>query len=259
MKYCWFLFIFFIVAPLAARSGIIQKSTEEPDTLGQTNGIKYEVSTSVLASTARNTPFWLRANQFGTVPLETPALLAGGKVSRDFAGKKWEWGFGIAPVIQLAEKSRVILPEAYVKARFWKIEIWGGRRKQIVGLIGDSTLTSGSYVESGNSLPIPRVQIGFSDYVSVFNGLLSFKGFFAHGWFDANPVVKNHFLHQKTLYVRLGKPTWPFRVYGGFNHNVQWGGKSLLPTGFRLGTVFPATGSTTGMWLVVSGFPHSVS
>lgn len=251
MKYCWFLFIFFIVAPLAARSGIIQKSTEEPDTLGQTNGIKYEVSTSVLASTARNTPFWLRANQFGTVPLETPALLAGGKVSRDFAGKKWEWGFGIAPVIQLAEKSRVILPEAYVKARFWKIEIWGGRRKQIVGLIGDSTLTSGSYVESGNSLPIPRVQIGFSDYVSVFNGLLSFKGFFAHGWFDANPVVKNHFLHQKTLYVRLGKPTWPFRVYGGFNHNVQWGGKIVTPNRFSIRDRLPS--DWIDYWYVVSG------
>ncbi|WP_373515408.1 capsule assembly Wzi family protein [Persicitalea sp.] len=251
MKYCWLLLLALFAARLPAWGGTIQRGTSEADTTDQKIGLNYQISTSLLASTARNTPFWLRTNQFGRVPSESPALIVGGKLSRDFIGKKWDWGFGVAPIVQIAEQSRVILPEAFVKAKFWKIELWGGRRRQIVGLVGDSTLTSGSYVESGNALPIPRVQIGFSDYVSVFNGLFSFKGFFAHGWFDDNPVVKNHFLHQKTFYARLGKSTWPIRLYGGFNHNVQWGGKIVTPNKYTVRDHLPS--DWIDYWYVISG------
>jgi hypothetical protein len=31
-------------------------------------------------------------------------------------------------------------------------------------------------------------------------------------------------LHQKSFYGRLGKPSWKVKFYGGFNHQVQWGG-----------------------------------
>ncbi len=251
MKYCLLLVLFLTAVWLPARGSQNQSEKVEPDTLGQETGIDYEISLSALASTARNTPFWLRTNQFGAIPLETPALLIGGRMSREFTEKKWDWGFGVAPIVQVAAQSQVILPEAYVKAKFWKIELWGGRRKQTVGLVGDSTLTSGSYVVSGNALPIPMVQIGFPEYVSVLKGIFSFKGFFAHGWFDANSVVKNHFLHQKTFYARLGKPTWPFRLYGGFNHNVQWGGKIITPNQYSIRDRLP--GDWIDYWYVISG------
>ena len=251
MKYCWVLILALTAVYMPVQGSMVQQGVSEPDTLDQTSGLSYQVSASILTSTARNTPFWLRTNQFGTVPSESPALLLGGKLSRDFTAKKWGWGFGVAPIVQVAEQSRVILPEAFVRAKFWKIELWGGRRRQIIGLVGDSTLTSGSYVESGNALPFPRVQIGLSDYVSVFNGAFSFKGFFAHGWFDANPVVKNHFLHQKTLYARLGKPNWPFRLYGGFNHNVQWGGKIVTPNKYTVRDRLPS--DWIDYWYVISG------
>ncbi len=251
MKNYWLPLFALIAVCLPVRGSVIHNDLNELDTLDQTTGLNYQLSTSFLASTARNTPFWLRTNQLGIIPLESPALLVGGKIAREFRVRKWDWGFGIAPIVQIAEKSRMILPEAYLKAKLWKIELWGGRRRQIVGLVGDSTLTSGSYVESGNSMPLPRVQIGFSDYVSVFNGIFSFKGFFAHGWFDANPVVKNHYLHQKTLYARLGKPSWPFRLYGGFNHNVQWGGKIVTPNQYTVRDRLPD--DWIDYWYVVSG------
>jgi hypothetical protein len=31
------------------------------------------------------------------------------------------------------------------------------------------------------------------------------------------------YLHQKSLYGRIGRPSWKFRLYGGFNHQVVWG------------------------------------
>src|SRR5690606_1726474 len=39
----------------------------------------------------------------------------------------------------------------------------------------------------------------------------------------------SHYLHQKSLYGRLGRETWPVRLYGGFNHQVQWGGTIVTP------------------------------
>jgi hypothetical protein len=117
--------------------------------------------------------------------------------------------------------------------------------------VGDSLLTSGSYIESGNALPLPRVQIGFMDYFPLLKGIVAFKGFVAHGWFDANPVVKNHYLHQKTLYLRLGKPGWPVRLYGGLNHNAQWGGKVLITNQYTVRDQLPS--DWIDYWYVASG------
>jgi hypothetical protein len=98
-----------------------------------------------------------------------------------------------------------------------------------VGLV-DTTLSSGSYIWSGNALPMPKVQISTPNFVPLgfTGGFLSFKGSYAHGWFENSRTdVKNFYLHQKTFYLRLGKPDWKLHFYGGFNHQVQWGGVKL--------------------------------
>lgn len=52
-------------------------------------------------------------------------------------------------------------------------------------------------------------------------------GTFSHGWFEnEGRLVKGTYLHQSSLYGRLGKPSWRVRMYGGFNHQVMWGGHS---------------------------------
>jgi hypothetical protein len=140
------------------------------------------------------------------VASESPSLVLTSGIYSDFRGKKWDWGFGMEAFGNIGRTNRIDIAEGYVKGRWGRLEIWGGRRKQLVGLVGDSTLTSGLYVESGNTIPIPRIQIGFQDYVPILKGLFAVKGFWAHGWFNANPIVKNHWLHQKTLYGRFGKP-----------------------------------------------------
>jgi len=96
----------------------------------------------------------------------------------------------------------------------------------------DTTLSSGSYIWSGDALPIPKIQISTPNFVPFpfTKGFLSFKGNYAHGWFENSRTdVKNFYLHQKSLYFRLGKPDWKFHFYGGFNHQVQWGGTLLYP------------------------------
>lgn len=174
------------------------------------------------------TPFWLRANQYGAVPTKESYATAGVSFGDFFkVNKRTSWGYGVKALVNLSEtKADVLLQEAYLKGKFGIFELQAGRKKQIQGLV-DSTLSSGSYIWSGNALPMPMINLVVQDYWApkFMNDVVGFKGNFAHGWFDnQRGDVSNFYLHQKSFYGRLGKPNWLFKFYGGFNHQVQWGG-----------------------------------
>ena len=195
---------------------------------------QYRLEAGGMAASGQ-TPFWLRANQYGTVPLTTPLLRLEAALHADYrladsahARPLADWGYGADVVINAGPESQFLLPEAYVKGRLGAFELYAGRRRELVGLV-DTLLTTGAYAWSGNALPMPKVQIGLPNFTPVpfTKGILSIMGAFAHGWFEnADRLVKGSYLHQKYAYGRLGKPTWPFRLYGGFNHNVIWGGRA---------------------------------
>ena len=173
-------------------------------------------------------PFWLRANQYGEVPTkENYGMAAVSWSGFTQVNKRMSWGFGVRARVNLTEtKADVLLQEAYLKGKFGIFELQAGRKKQLQGLV-DSTLSSGSYIWSGNALPMPMVNLVVNDYWApkFVNGIVGFKGNYAHGWFDnQRSDVANIYLHQKSFYGRLGKPNWLFKFYGGFNHQVQWGG-----------------------------------
>ncbi len=222
------LFIF-IINNLFAQSNEIKRE------------IKYSAEAGTIISTNGETPFWLRANQYGTVPNQSPIFTLRGSVSSDYKKaitkedqyklSKFDWGYGLNIVGNVGKENQFLIPEAYVKAKYGAFEIYAGRRKEIFGLV-DSTLSSGSYIWSGNALPMPKIQVSTPNFVPLgfTKGFLSFKGNYAHGWFENSRTdVKNFYLHQKSLYFKLGKPDWKFHFYGGFNHQVQWGGELLYP------------------------------
>ncbi|MRS61834.1 capsule assembly Wzi family protein [Larkinella terrae] len=203
------------------------------------------------------TPFWLRSNQYGIVPNTLPSATFRAGVRQDYSyypltdvtsplrRDRFGIGYGFEAVYNLnaQPKKPLLLPEAYVKVRTGAFEIMAGRRREIVGLV-DSTLSSGSYSWSGNALPLPKIQISLPNYTPIgfTKGLLSFRGAFAHGWFGSQRKVQHYFLHQKSLYVRLGKPRWPVKFYAGFNHQAQWGGVTdQLPESLVKDGHFPAS------------------
>lgn len=193
---------------------------------------QYSVEAGGMAASGQ-TPFWMRANQYGTVPLNTPFLRLNAALyspyrPADSLGHrpKFDWGYGANVVVNAGKTSQFLLPEAYLKGRIGAFELYVGRRKEIVGLV-DTLMTSGAYIWSGNALPIPKVQFGLHNFTPIpfTKGILSVMGVIAHGWFeDSDRLVKDSYLHQKYFYGRLGKPTWPVRFYGGFNHQVIWAG-----------------------------------
>src|SRR5690606_26110740 len=87
-----------------------------------------------------------------------------------------DWGYGVTGGAVVSEDGiKGVLPVAYLKAKIWEIEIAAGRVRQLTGLTGDSSLTSGSYSLSGNALPVP----GFHIAVPEFRPLRFTKGWVA--------------------------------------------------------------------------------
>lgn len=218
-----FSLIFFNIYVLQAQigSGLIKNN-------------RYQLGIGAYLSTSENLPFWLHSNQSGEVPLQSQILQFSTQVKHEYDSlytqdqklKKFGWGYGARLVANVGKVNQFIASEAYIKGRYSIFEIYAGRRKEIFGLV-DTALTSGSYIWSGNALPMPKVQISIPNYTPIFkNGLISIKGGFAHGWFGNNSRLGSYFLHQKWLYVRIGNDSDKVKIYGGFNHQVQWGGIS---------------------------------
>lgn len=195
---------------------------------------QYQLEVGSLGSSSQ-TPFWLRANQYGIVPLHNPVLRLNANIHSDYhpidtAGykPKIDWGYGLNVVTNAGKVNQFLIPEAYVKGRLGAFELYVGRRKEVIGL-SDTLLTSGSYIWSGNALPMPKIQLALPEFTPLpfTKGLISIIGTFSHGWFEnTGRLVENSYLHQSSIYGRIGKSSWRFRLYGGFNHQVMWAGYS---------------------------------
>ncbi len=203
----------------------------------------------ILASSSKRTPFWQHTNQWRTVPTEAPAALLGTgldfrkTILRNPSGKSVLAFSAGAELVAVASRSpEILLPQAYAGIGFKGLELTVGRWKQYVGL-SDYSLGTGSYIWAGNALPIPKIQIGFQNYTAVpfTRQFLSFKGFYSDGIFEnTRAVTTNLKLHNKSFYLRIGQPKSVVKLHGGFNHAVQWGGKSpyhtengQMPRGFK--------------------------
>ncbi|MFD1145281.1 capsule assembly Wzi family protein [Larkinella insperata] len=196
--------------------------------------IRAQVDVGAWVGTARSQPFWLRANQYGTAPSNTPSATVRAAVWKEYSRSdtvhrrrsRLDWGFGLNPVVNAGAPSRVLLGEAYLKGKWGWLELLAGRWRQPIGL-GDSTLSSGSVVVSDNALPIPKVQLATRGYVpfGFLRNWVAINAGYAHGWFNV-PYIQGSYLHQKYLYWRFGKPTGLIRVHAGLNHQVQWGGRA---------------------------------
>jgi len=234
------------------------------------------IEAGAFASPGSDTPFWLRTNQYGIVPDHSPSGMIQASLFRDYKKpdsiskqyRKFDWGFVFNPVLTYdnENRNRLLLPEANFKVRFKNIEFYGGRRRDLVGL-GDSTLSSGFYAGSGNSLPIPKIQISTIGYVPVaFRKFISINAAFAHGWINSPPHIYAARLHQKHIYFRLGRSASKSKFYFGLNHQAIWAGHSAylklrpdlaengqLPDSWKL-YKYIVLGYTPKNWYEIAGY-----
>ncbi len=237
-------------------------------TYGQVSEIKSNLESEVIITSQNNVPFWMRANQYGSIPLSGFSTSFIGSIHKEYAdigsykdnkSKLFDWGAGFEGRVNIGEKAEAMLIEAYAKAKLAMFEVKAGRSKDVMGLV-DTTLTSGAFSISGNTLGIPKVEISIPEFYALpfWDGLFAFKGNFAHGWLGTIPTqYGNHkptetYFHQKSLYGRLGMSDWRLHLYGGFNHNAFWGNTKNYITGFSLT-------QSEEFWYTISGKVYNSS
>ncbi len=191
----------------------------------KTKMAKYSVELGGFYSINNTIPFWLRSNQFGAFPSSDNTVLFRQSLEsrKDTSKANFKTSYCFDMVLFVGSQAKIVIPEAYYKVDYKKFSLTVGRRKQIHGLV-DSTLSSGSITWSGNSLPLPEIQLSIPEYTKFLFPFLGIKGHFTHAWFGNQTSVKGFYLHQKSLYGRIGRPNSKFKLYGGILHNAQWGG-----------------------------------
>ena len=198
---------------------------------------KITTSTGFIVSTNGTNPFLLRSNQYGLVPYKSNIAYLNGNIRKEYDSlytinrklKPFNYGYGIEIHANIGKVNQMLLPVVYSKVRFKAFELYAGRRREIQGLV-DTLGTIGSFIWSGNALPMPKVEISIPNFTPVLgHGLISIKGNFAHGWFGNGDSVQKVWLHQKSFYAKIGKANWKIHLIGGFNHQVMWGGYPSVP------------------------------
>jgi hypothetical protein len=194
------------------------------------DSLHIQVGTSATLAKEEYQPLWLRANRFGTVTNRQSDLSSHILLSNTHQFSKQKDTSTVHSYIEYAVDlynndhfEGTFLQEAFIKAGIKSWEFRAGRYEEVIGEV-DPFLSSGSLAVSGNALPIPKIGIANTRYTNVpyTKGWLQFKGRFSHGWLGQTNFLKGAFLHEKSLYLRLGKRK--FYVHAGLNHFAQWGG-----------------------------------
>jgi len=198
-------------------------------------------------------PFWFRSNQFGSVPIEglSTSVILNTRKSYNFSENSFElglksakldWAYDFELRANVGHRTNLNLIEGNIKGRYGIFEAKLGRAKDLMGLNGDTVLSSGNFAVSGNALGVPKLDIQISEYyrIPILGGLISLKGNVAVGSFgqtliDSAVVSQyvpnssiNTLYHQKSLYGRIGKKSWRLNLYGGINHQVQFGNEKQV-------------------------------
>jgi hypothetical protein len=196
--------------------------------------LHFNIEAQSIYTSKDQVPFWVRSNQYGSIPLSGPSSSFISRFRKDYNPNSKghiNFGLGFEARASLGNASQALITEAYGKVKLGVFEFIGGRSKDVTGLVGDSSLSSGSFSISGNALGVPKVQFSIPEYYSLplFNKLLAIKGGLAHGWLGDVPmngyIVESlpTFFHQSSLYGRIGRPSWKLKLYIGINHQAFWG------------------------------------
>jgi len=204
----------------------------------QDSTLKYNVVVVASGSTGQ-TPFLGHTNQNGSTPLNGNYILGRWGVSKIYNAydpRLLKWRAGAELITSYSTKENVFFTDLFVAGKLGPLELMAGQEKQTTGLV-DSTLSSGSLAISGNARPLPRIQLSIPEFYPLYftGNFVAIKASYSDGVMGTSRLLYGNlkyepytYLHQKTLYLRLGFPDQRFSFYTGFNHQVIWGGENRL-------------------------------
>ena len=219
-------------------------------------GVKYSSELSVHASTGSFAPYYMTANRYGTTANGSGVYLRAGAFIEMDTTKRFSYAAGLellgnyestTPVRKWkngAFETQQVRPQIFriqqlyadIKYRSLFLSV-GMREKADENPITDFRLSSGNLVLSGNTRPIPQIQVGFHRFVDIplTGGWVQIKGDIAYGKFLGDNYLRNHYgyytsfvttdiyYHYKSLYLR-SNPDKAFVFTLGIEDGVQFGG-----------------------------------
>lgn len=226
-----------------------------PTVQGQ-DKVEYSTEAAVHASTGIFAPHYMTANRYGTVANASGGYLrAGAFITMDTTQRfSYAAGIDLMGIYETTSPTRrwngeqfttiQVRPQIFriqqlyadIKYRSLFLSV-GMREKAHENPITNLRLSSGNLILSGNSRPIPQIQIGFHNYVDIpfTQGWAQIRGEIAYGKFLGDKYLKDHYYqyssfittnvyyHYKVFYIR-SNPRMPFVFTFGLEDGVQFGG-----------------------------------
>ena len=190
--------------------------------------MEYHIQAYAALGTEGYPPHWITSNHYGIFNDSTNDVLMIPGFSLPFSfGKKFKIETGFDAVIKYKIDQSYIF-QAYANFYYGKLKLMIGKQKYTLGQY-NLTLSSGSFLVSNNANPIPRIGLGFYDYVDIpfTKGYLQIKGALNHGWLDNDRLhhseINKPLLHEKFLYLRTQRI--PINPYIGVAHFAMYGGE----------------------------------
>lgn len=216
----------------------------------------YRISLIGNGSTGDFAPYMIGSWNHGKTTQKGNALIDAGVWRNLDQGKRFSWGFGIEGLTgyssendysrwnenaQSWETNRIGPAAAWIQQLYGELKYRGvfltaGMKEHESALL-NSRLSSGDFIESGNSRPIPEVRAGFIDFQDIpfTNGWVQIQGEISYGKLTDNDYLLNHYNHYnyhitenvlytyKRAYFRT-KPTERLSVTAGAQCAGQFGG-----------------------------------
>lgn len=204
--------------------------------------IQYNVTTQFVAGAGDNSPFWFTNNRYGLGTTKTTSGLVRMAILRNVqvdSLRLWRIGYGVdlaSPINK--ETGYFCVQQAFVDIEWKKIRLSFGQKERPSEL-KNPLLTTGGMTLGMNARPIPQIRFEIPDFCTLpgTNGILSFKGHLAYGWYTDNKwqrnfnagtdhiYTSNSKFHSKAIFFRIGNyHLFPLEVTGGLEMACQYDG-----------------------------------
>ena len=204
----------------------------------QTKDVNYTIHSSAGHSSDTTLPFWLVANQHGSIPNSDYGLL-NTAIFKDYdtPNTLFDISYKASATGFVAQENKFLLNELYLGVRFKNIVLNLGAKNDAV-LWNNLSSSNGSIIKSINARALPGINIKTNNFITLpfATSWLEVKANFAHYFMNDTRFVDNTNLHHKSLYLKTTlSPT--FEIIAGLDHYAQWGGSSpqygAQPTSFK--------------------------
>jgi len=194
----------------------------------QFDSLEYHAKLYGALGTEGYAPHWIESNRYGILndSIQDLLIIPGFTYPLKF-GKHFKISTGLDIAIK-RNLDESFIYQGYANFSYGKLKLIAGIQEYTLGQYSEY-LSSGSFLVSNNAQPIPRIGIGFYDYVDIpfTKGYLQVKGALNHGWLEnerlGHSELNKPLLHEKFAYIRTQKI--PINPYVGISHFALYGGE----------------------------------